>query len=365
MWWFYCSTLSISLLYLVLILFFYIGWRRISVFVPIEYQTIRTKISVVVACRNEEDHIRQLIGCMAQQSFQNFELILVNDHSVDATLNYILAAKESFPQIQLVNATGFGKKNALKEGILHSSNKLIITTDADCMPSYHWLESIVCFYRKYRSDLIICPVKLSGKDSLFSYLQVLEFTSLVAAAAGSSGVGMPILCNGANLAFTKKCWLESQDDLHNEEQSGDDMFLMESVKKRGGTIRFLKSESSFISTKQADTLGEFIRQRRRWTSKSPAFTDFHIIVTACIILAINALSLSLLTASFFNHSVLITFGSLFFFKYALDTFFLYAVSKFFQLNNIWYYSLLLSAIYPFYIVFVAFSTFLFKPKKWK
>lgn len=143
------------------------------------------------------------------------------------------------------------------------------------------------------------------------------------------------------------------------------MFLMESVKKRGGTIRFLKSESSFISTKQADTLGEFIRQRRRWTSKSPAFTDFHIIVTACIILAINALSLSLLTASFFNHSVLITFGSLFFFKYALDTFFLYAVSKFFQLNNIWYYSLLLSAIYPFYIVFVAFSTFLFKPKKWK
>ena len=365
MLWIFTSTIIICFLYFVLILLFYIGWRRIPSFVPIGYQSIRTKISVVVACRNEEDHIRQLIGCLAQQSFQNFDLILVNDHSVDATKNYILAAKESFPQIQLVNAVGFGKKNALKEGILSSTNKLIVTTDADCMPSYHWLESIACFYKKHPCDLMICPVKLSGKDSLFSYLQMLEFTSLVAAAAGAAGLGTRILCNGANLAFTKKCWVNSQSDLHDEEQSGDDMFLLESVKKRGGVIRFIKSESSFVSTKQANTLGEFIRQRRRWTSKSPAYTDVHIIITACLILSINLLFLTLMTFSFYNPAVWIVLLSLFLFKYILDTSFLYAVSKFFQLNNIWYYSLLLSVFYPIYIVFVAISSFLFKPRKWK
>jgi len=364
MWWVYSTTIVISILYFVLIFVFYIGWKRTSAFVPRGNEKTSSKVTVVVACRNEQSHIRQLIACLAQQSYQNFDLILVNDHSVDATGKYIQAAKEVFPKIQLLNAVGFGKKNALKEGILSSTNELIVTTDADCMPSFHWLESIVSFNRKYKSDLIICPVKLSGKDSLFSYLQVLEFTSLVAAAAGSAGAGMPILCNGANLAFTRTVWMNCQSDLHNEEQSGDDMFLLESVKKRKGVIRFLKSESSFVTTKQAGTLGEFIKQRRRWTSKSPAYTDFHIIFTAGVVFLINLLFLVLIPFSFIHPNVLILFLSLFLFKYTLDTFFLNVVSEFFQLNNIWVYSLMLSIIYPVYIVFIALSSILFKSRKW-
>ena len=100
-------------------------------------------------------------------------------------------------------------------------------TDADCLPSYHWLESIACFQRRNDCDMIICPVKLSGKDTFFSYIQILEFTSLVASAAGASGVGMPILCNGANLAFKKSVWNACLRDLHLEEQSGEDIFLLD------------------------------------------------------------------------------------------------------------------------------------------
>jgi len=365
MWWIIISTAILYTSYFILIFTFYTGWRRIHAFVPSGKEKISTRISVIVACKNEQDHIRQLIGCLAQQSYQNFDLILVNDHSTDETRNHIINAKKAFPKIQLIDAIGHGKKNALKEGILFSVNELIVTTDADCLPSFHWLESIVCFNKRYPSDLIICPVKLSGKDSLFSYLQMLEFTSLVAVAAGAVGAKMPILCNGANLAFTKSSWLDSQRDLHHEEQSGDDMFLLESIKKRGGVIRFLKSESAFVSTKQANTLVEFIKQRRRWTSKSPTFTDAHIILTALIVFFINLNSLFLIGLSFYNPGVLVIFMSFFLFKYLLDTLFLYAVQKFFQLNNIWYYSLMLSIIYPFYIVFISVSSLLFKQKKWK
>ncbi|MDP4238628.1 MAG: glycosyltransferase [Bacteroidota bacterium] len=365
MWWIFSCTILICVLYFALILIFYIGWKRINSFVPKGNELITTELSVIVACRNEEDNIRQLIGCLAQQSFQNFELILVNDHSEDATRNYIITAQAAFPKIKLIDAVGFGKKNALKEGILNSTHELIVTTDADCLPSYHWLESIACFYEKYPGDLIICPVKLSGKDNLFSYLQVLEFTSLIASAAGSAGAGMPVMCNGANLVFTKKSWLKSQADLHEEQQSGDDMFLLESIKKRNGIIRFLKSESAFVTTGLARTLGEFIKQRRRWTSKSSAYTDGQIIFTASVVLSINLLSLVLVSLSFFKPAVLVVLLSVFLFKYIVDMAFLHTVRKFFQLNNIWIYSLLLSLIYPFYVVFIVFSALLFKPGKWK
>lgn len=364
MWYLFGFAAFVGFLYFVLVLVFIIGWKRIFPFVPKGNESIKSLVSVVVACRNEENHVRQLIACMAQQSNQNFELILVNDHSTDATRNYIKAAQEQYSKIQLVDAVGYGKKNALKEGILKATGNLIITTDADCLPSYHWLESIACFQRKNNCDLIICPVKLSGKDSVFAYLQVLEFTSLVASAAGAAGMGMPILCNGANLVFTKKAWLASQDDLHPEEQSGDDVFLLESVKKRGGKIRFLKSESAFVTTKQAGTLLDLIKQRRRWSAKSRFYTDWHLILTALVVFAICLLLLALAVLSFYNMIFLYAFLALFILKYLLDSVFLSTVSKFFQLNNIWLFSFLLSIFYPFYIVFVAVSSLVFRPKKW-
>jgi len=365
MWWLFFSAALICILYFALISIFITGWRSIKGFVPKGDELIRTKISVVVACKNEENHVRQLISCLAQQSIQNFELILVNDHSMDATRNYIKGAQISYPKIKLLDATGTGKKNGMKEGILYSSGELIITTDADCIPSYHWVESIACFYEKYKSDLIISPVKLSCDNSLFSNLQVLEFTSLIASGAGSAGAGMPVLCNGANLAFSKKSWLNSQNDLHEDEMSGEDMFLLESIKKRGGTIRFLKSESAFVTTEPSGTLVDFMKQRRRWTSKSSAYTDWQIILTACVILFMNLLLVSLMALSFFYLKALIVCVSIFLFKYVLDTIFLFSVRNFFQLNNIGIYSFLLSFIYPFYIVFIAFSTLVIKPIKWK
>jgi len=359
------STGVICSLYFIIVFIFIIGWKRIPTFFPKRDEINHTKISVIVACRNEEKHIRQLISCLAQQSNQNFELIIVNDHSVDATRHYILTSQTSFPKIQLVDAVGYGKKNALKEGILRSTSELIVTTDADCLPSFHWLETIVCFYQKYPSALIICPVKLSGYDNLASKLQVLEFTSLIASAAGSAGSGMPVLCNGANLAFTKKSWLASLEDLHEEELSGDDMFLLESVKKRKGIIRYLKSESAFVTTESSHSLGEFMKQRRRWTSKVPAYSDWQIILTALTVFSMNLLVLVLFCFSVFIPNVFIVFISLFFFKYVLDSFFLQSVRNFFHLNDIWFYSFLLSVFYPFYVLIVTFSSLMFKTKTWK
>ena len=364
--WLIIFTALISFLYLILISLFFAGWKRIYAFVPKGNESLGSLlVTVVVACRNEETHVRNLIACMAQQSNQNFELIMVNDHSVDATRNYIKTAQALYPKIQLIDAVGYGKKNALKEGILQSKGNLIITTDADCLPSYHWLESIACFQLKNNCDLIICPVKLSGKDSFYTYLQILEFTSLVASAAGAAGVGKPILCNGANLAFKRNAWLKSVDDLHAEEQSGDDMFLLESIKKRGGKINFLKSESAFVTTKQSNTLLDLLKQRRRWSSKSRFYRDWQLIFTALEVFAICLLLLVWGVLSFYKIGYLYIFSALFFFKYFLDSVFLSTVSKFFQLNNIWLFSFFLSLVYPFYIVFVAVSSMLVKPKAWK
>lgn len=359
------SAIVVCILYFFMILSFIGGWKQIPSYEPKGIDDLDFPVSVVIPCKNEQENIVKLITCLAQQSYQNFELIVVNDHSTDGTRNYVKAAQTNYQNIKIIDAKGFGKKNALKEGITKASSDLIITIDADCMPSYHWVEAIASFYKRFRCDLIICPVGLSDKDTLFSRIQALEFSSLVGTAAGSAGAGRPILCNGANLAFTKEIWLKSQKDLHTEVQSGDDIFLLESVKKARAKIRFMKSEAAFVKTKPPQSLREFINQRRRWAGKSKLYTDWQMIYTAFIVLAICSLSLVFLAMSVHKWQYIIGFAAIFIFKYSLDTRFLYYVRRFFQLDRIWAYSLLLSLLYPFYVVFIGFSSYFLKPNKWK
>jgi len=341
-----------------------VGWTKIPDFVPSEDEFIHVDLSVVVACRNEEVHLPRLLKSLAEQSYKNFELILINDHSTDKTAELLAEVSGFLNPVTCIQASKTGKKNALCEGILHAKGDLIVTTDADCIPCTTWLETILRFQTHSPSDLIICPVKMTDSSSVFTRLQSLEFTALIASGAGASGAGMPILCNGANLAFSKVAWLKSRADLHVEEQSGDDIFLLQSIKKRGGVIRFLKSESAFVTTESSGTLTEFYNQRRRWASKTPSYTDWHTIVTACVVFSISLLPFFLLIMATFGipcwYILLFVFG----FKYLLDTFFLASVRSFFQLRSFWTTALLLSFIYPFYVVFVGISALLFKPLKW-
>lgn len=365
MWWIIGFSLLICILYFILISIFFIGWKRTSAFVLTENDECDLLISVIVPCRDEEKYIRSLISSLKRQTYKNYELILVNDHSHDATRNYIEAAQTELQNILLIDAVGLGKKNALREGIHASKGNLIVTTDTDCIHSPQWLQTIAAFQSQYLSDLIICPVMFSVNNPLISNIQKLEFVSLVAAGAGAAGVKMPILCNGANLAFTRDIWMKCQATLHEEEQSGDDIFLLESIKKQGGVIRFLKSTNAFALTKPADSINTFFKQRRRWTSKAPVYTDWQIIFTACVVLAINFLAILLLCFTAFNVDYLIPFFCLFSLKYLFDSLFLISVKRFFQLQHVWLCSLILSAVYPLYIVIVALSTLIVKPKSWK
>ena len=364
-WWIVAFSALITLFYALLIIVFSIGWRRLEQPDLLENKISDIFISVIVPCRNEEGHIEALLSSLKNQKFQHFELLLVNDHSVDATCDYILEALKDFANVRLIDASGFGKKNALREGIMESKGDFIVTTDADCVHPERWLESIAAFQTLYHCDLLILPVKLVGNDSVFFDIQQLEFVSLVASGAGAIGAGMPILCNGANLAFPKEIWIRHKDDLHEEEQSGDDIFLLEKVKQERGVIKFLKSEHAFAFAGAADTLGDLFRQRRRWTSKAPAYSDWQLIFTACVIFSISLVELALFVLSAFDYRYLLLLVSVFVVKYMVDLQFLYSVSTFFQLKRVWFNAFLLSIVYPFYITSVAISSWLLKPRKWK
>jgi poly-beta-1,6-N-acetyl-D-glucosamine synthase len=344
--------------YAALIIVFIIGWQRIPVFETENNERNNLKVSVVVACRNEEKNIPSLVESFRHQSLQNYELIFVNDHSTDNTLRLLQTFQTEFPEITIINSGKEGKKMALAEGIKFAQGDLVITTDADCEFGKDWLSVVGAFYLQNHWDLIIAPVIMTSQESLFENLQSIEFTSLVASGAGAAGVGHAIMCNGANLAFKKDMWMKAKDSLHVETVSGDDMFLLQFVKKQGGKIGYLKSEKAKVFTKPVSHLRFFFRQRTRWTGKSVFYTDLDIIFTAITVLLLSVAEV------FFVFTDIKLFLLIFLFKLVLDCFFFLSIKKFFLPDFSPFNFVLASVLYPFYICLTVVLSLFGKRKRW-
>lgn len=361
-------SVFILIAYLALIVAFVRGWAKTpffdAEFTSIQHQSERERPSVVVCCRNETHHLPALIEALRSQHCQSFELIWVNDHSTDQTQQVLEDSLIHFTDAQIIQSPLPGKKHAQRAGILAAKGEFIITTDADCVPSSTWIETMVNFQSQQQADLIIAPVKFYRGKSLFTQIQQLEFATLVGSGMGAAGSGMSIFCNAANMGFTKQAWIDSADDLHEEEISGDDVFLLHSIKQRKGKVAVLKSMQAMVITGYQKTLKSFFRQRVRWTSKSPKYKDVDTIATGFIVAAINLLLLVLAALAVFQLRLWLLFGVVFLLKLLIDVLFLMIIRPFFQLRIRALHVLLLSLFYPVYVVGVGVFSIFQNRRKW-
>jgi glycosyltransferase involved in cell wall biosynthesis len=115
------------------------------------------RVSIIVAARNEERNLRQAITTLLNLSYANYELIVVNDRSEDAT-GKILAelsaetARLKVIQIQTLPQGWLGKNHALWAGSQHADGGLFLFTDADIIMEPTVLSRAVNFMHDNRLD---------------------------------------------------------------------------------------------------------------------------------------------------------------------------------------------------------------------
>lgn len=315
-----------------------------------------TSVSLVVACRNEQKNLSILLNHIALQDYPEklFEVIIVDDNSRDSTFE----TASFFPGIRNmvpVYNNGKGKKQAIRSGIAVSTGELIITTDADCRMGSLWVRTIAAFYEKHKPDMIICPVQLESGPGFLRKLQQLEFISLQGITAGTAYSGESVMCNGANLSFTRKTFLNHSDNLHDDIPSGDDVFLLHSVKKnRNSKILWLESADVMVGTAASPTTGSFLRQRSRWISKGKVYDDRSTILLGIVTLAAIALQVSVLLAALFNQAYIPVFLTIFLIKAIPDFLIINNTARRYGRKDLMKWFLPACIIYPFYVLSVLF-----------
>ena len=258
-------------------------------------------VSVIIACRNEQENLPRILNKIHEQIYPSalFEVIIVDDNSSDNTFR-IASSYHEIKNISVLKNNGSGKKAALLTGINVAKGSLILTTDADCMMSKEWLQTISSFSCSSGADMIVCPVMLSESNGFFGEFAELEFLSLQGITAGTLSQGNAIMCNGANLAFNKEIFLSNINNLHPEIASGDDIFLLHSVKKKKDLkIEWLEAMESAVITDSPRSAGKYFKQRGRWISKAPYYKDTYTIIIGIVtFVAILLLAVSPVIALF-------------------------------------------------------------------
>lgn len=122
------------------------------------------KVSVIVAARNEARNIREALQSLLRLDYPDYELIVVDDRSEDATGTIVdeLAATDS--RLRTIHITDLppdwlGKTHALWTGSRLASGKLLLFTDADIVMAPTVLSCSVTFLEAEEIDhLAVTPV---------------------------------------------------------------------------------------------------------------------------------------------------------------------------------------------------------------
>jgi poly-beta-1,6-N-acetyl-D-glucosamine synthase len=313
-------------------------------------------VTVIVACRNEEKNLPGLLSDLAGQDYNTelFELIVVDDNSSDSTFR-VASGCTGIKHLKVLRNNDQGKKKALRTGVVASSGKLIITTDADCRVGKNWIKTIASFQSENNPEMIICPVRLNSGKGFFHGFQELEFLSLQGITAGTAAGGNPVMCNGANLAFLKEIYTKYANDLHDELVSGDDVFLLHNLKReRESRIMWLESGESTVTTNGALTFCSFLDQRTRWISKTGSYSDRYTQVLVIVTFVTICLQAFLSVAAFFSESFFLILLAVLIIKSVPDLIVLNNTSGRYKRGNLLKWFLPAQAIYPFYILAIVF-----------
>jgi glycosyltransferase involved in cell wall biosynthesis len=87
------------------------------------------QISVIIPAYNAERTIRETIESVQRQTFQDFELIVINDGSVDRTLELVQSIQDE--RLKIFSYDNGGLPVARNRGISHISGEFIAFLDAD------------------------------------------------------------------------------------------------------------------------------------------------------------------------------------------------------------------------------------------
>lgn len=124
-------------------------------------------ISVVMPAFNAQRHLLEAIHAILQQSFPDFELIIINDGSIDQTADILVQAAKTDTRIKVFYQENAGVSVARNFGLTQVQGTYFTFVDADDLVHPDWLQLMYQAASKHHAQLVNCEKQLFAATKLF------------------------------------------------------------------------------------------------------------------------------------------------------------------------------------------------------
>ena len=254
---------------------------RLKDYQPLEeLPEVYLPISVIISARNEAKNLTENLPAILEQSYPDFEVVVVNDCSYDASDDVLEEMNKRYAHLKIVTITEHdrfktGKKFALTLGIKAAKNEHMLFTDADCKPaSADWITRMAANFSGKTEIVLGYSPYIKTRYFLNAFVRFETIKSAInylsSAINGDAYMGV-----GRNLAYTKTLFFAAKGfAAHMHIMSGDDdLFVNQNATSANTAIEI--HPDAFMFTEAKTSLGAWFRQKKRHMGAGKLYKGRH------------------------------------------------------------------------------------------
>ena len=222
----------------------------------------RPSVSVIVPAFNEEKVIFRTIESLLKSEYPDFEIVVVDDGSMDSTYSVAAAAFGDNPRVKIYRKENGGKAAALNFGWKKSSGEIIIALDADTVFAPTTIAALAHRFADPKLGAVAGNAKVGNRINIVTKWQALEYiTAQNFDRRAFASLNCITVVPGSVGAWRREV-LENTGGFSSDTLA-EDQDLTIQVRKLGYKIGY--EENAIGLTEAPDSLKNLARQRFRWS----------------------------------------------------------------------------------------------------
>jgi glycosyltransferase involved in cell wall biosynthesis len=254
-------------------------------------ESIEVSLAVLIPARNEEANIANILNDLLKQTYSDFEILVYDDLSEDATVAAVSNLQKENSNIKLINGAQLpnnwgGKSHACYQLAKQTDADLILFLDADVRVSKDFIQKIISHSVAYRLDLLsIFPVQLTkscGEKAVVPLFNWILLTLLPLNLVRKSSWSSFSAANGQCMLFDGDNYRKNQWHKSVKAEVVEDIAIMREMKKHRYNVETLIGQNEISCRMYHSFYESFVGLAR----SAPAFFANHLGWTTFFLIAV-------------------------------------------------------------------------------
>lgn len=254
----------------ILVAFYFLVWGKLLKQPNTALSDFSPPISIVICAKNEAKHLKSHLTLVLRQDYPVFEVVLVDDASIDGTAQIVQSLSLQYPNLRYLlfdkPKKNAGKKEVLDFGVRQSKYEHLLLTDADCKPlSDQWIQTMVNGFSD-GSDVVLGVSLFNNLQNSASRFAHYDAAFIAMNYLAFSKIGFPYMSVGRNVAYKKELFFKVGGfSNHLNVASGDDDLFINDLPKGVQFNQIFGVEAQTVSAAM-QSYKSLLKQKKRHVS---------------------------------------------------------------------------------------------------